>query len=115
MCFDPQVEPAIPLELIPEHTRWIPPRREGRPLHPRTPRRWWLDGVRGADGSRVYLEVIRIGRTPCTSEAALKRFFAKLAHTKATPSHAPTRRQREREIAAAERELAGGLTPQKPD
>jgi hypothetical protein len=55
---------------------WIP-RRRGRSgrLHISTLWRWALKGIRG-----IKLEVIKIGGTLCTSEAALRRFFDRLAN-----------------------------------
>lgn len=104
--FDPQNEAPIPLADIPMRVGWIPRRRRGRKLHKRTLTRWWIDGVVAPSGTRIRLEVIRVGRTPCTSEDALKRFFAKLAGADALAPTALTRHDRERQIAAAERELA---------
>ena len=73
MAIDPTIEAPIPFEDVPD-LPWIPRRRRGRKLHYSTVYRWYQRGVRD-----VRLEAIRIGGTMCTSEAALTRFFNRLA------------------------------------
>jgi len=51
----------------------LPPRRRGERPHPSTLARWAKSGCRG-----VFLEVLRIGDTTCTSTQALQRFAANL-------------------------------------
>jgi hypothetical protein len=64
--------------------------------------RWSLKGCRG-----VILETIQIGGTRCTSREALQRFFDRLSSQSLPQHHKPvTLRQRDRQIEAAERELA---------
>lgn len=96
-----------PLSLT-EAAKALPP-IDGRRPHVSTLWRWIRKGVRG-----VHLEHGRYGRRIVTSREALARFAARLAEADDTPT-APTtpvasrRRtpaQRERDIAAAEREFA---------
>jgi hypothetical protein len=70
---DPTAEPLIPFSRVPD-LAWLPPRRRGEKLAESTLYRWAREGFRG-----VKLEVVHVGGTCCTSEAALKRFFARLA------------------------------------
>ena len=77
--FDPTEEPPIRLRDVPK-IKWLPPRRGGGRLNIATVFRWTKRGVRG-----VVLETICIGNTRCTSEAALVRFFQRLAMPKSTP------------------------------
>lgn len=78
--------------------RWVPQVRN-KQVHSSTMWRWHMNGIKG-----IRLEVIKIGGTTCTSREALARFFERLTVDKPSPTYR-TRRQREREIAAAEREL----------
>ena len=73
----------------------------GGAVHVSTMHRWRMKGVRG-----VRLETFLRGGVRHTTDGALERFFA--AITAAADGTAPVRtsRQREREVAAAERELA---------
>jgi len=73
MPFDPSVETPLPLEQVPKIS-WLPRRRHGRKIDKSTLFRWVQHGLRG-----VRLEALRVGGTLCTSEAALKRFFARLS------------------------------------
>jgi len=95
--FDPAVENPIPLTQVPKVIRWLPRRRRGRKLNIATVFRWAQRGLRG-----VRLETISIGGTKCTSEEALKRFFARLSSFGASPE---SPRQRELEIEVAEQVL----------
>jgi hypothetical protein len=67
-------EPGIPIREVPK-LKWIPRRRRGRRLHVSTVHRWCDPGIRG-----IRLEFVRVGGTRVTSEAALQRFFARLAN-----------------------------------
>ena len=74
----------------------------GGAVHVSTIHRWRMKGVRG-----VRLETFLRGGIRYTTDEALERFFAAItaaADGDATPVR--TSRKREREIAAAERELA---------
>lgn len=73
MPFDPSSETPIPLGQV-HKIKWLPLRRRGCKIHTSTVFRWVQQGLRG-----VRLEALRVGGTLCTSEAALKRFFAKLS------------------------------------
>lgn len=78
MTFDPSVEPPIPLAQVPDAVPWLPRRRKGAKCHPATIFSWVKAGLKDSNGDVVRLETIRIGGTRCTSEAALRRFFARL-------------------------------------
>jgi len=107
MPFDPAVEPPIPLVQV-SKLSWLPRRRRGRKIHVSTVFRWMQQGIRG-----IRLEGVKIGGTCCTSEAALKRFFAALsaadplcAATSPAPSRTPAagtraRRRADRELSKA--------------
>lgn len=53
---------------------WLPRRRLGKRVAPSSLFRWARTGCRG-----VQLEVVRVAGSLCTTEAALLRFFQKLA------------------------------------
>src|SRR4051794_18207489 len=57
--------------------RRLPPLRSGRPVNPATLWRWPSRGLAG-----VRLEIVRVGGTACTSEAALRAFFAAVDESK---------------------------------
>lgn len=82
------------LLTLPEASREIPKRPHTATLY-----RW---GTRGCGGRR--LEIIKIGSTVYTSREALAR-FAQPIGSDAQPIRTPARR--EREVVAAEKELAG--------
>jgi hypothetical protein len=76
MLFDPETEPPISLadaRALP----WLPKRRRGMTYHLSTLHRWAASGVRGQ-----RLEIVRIGGTAYTSEAALRRFIERLSEPK---------------------------------
>ena len=102
MAFDPSVEQPIPLSEVPR-LEWVRrlKRRDGSRLHQSTVFRWALHGLRG-----VRLEVIRCGGQTCTSEAALKRFFAGLANPTASTSATPAAADVGQKHQRAEAELA---------
>lgn len=105
MSFDPSVESPIPLTQAPK-LPWLPGRRAGKRLHQSTFFRWCGRGVRG-----VRLEVLWVGGRLCTSEAALKRFFAALSATdprctSGDPAPPPSRTAAARADRHAKRELA---------
>ena len=86
--FDPSIETPIPLAQVPA-LAWLPKRRGRRKIYISTIFRWACQGLHG-----TRLESMRIGGTLCSSEAALKRFFATLtaADPLCTPSNpAPPR------------------------
>jgi hypothetical protein len=72
---------------------WLPRRQTGREIHVATILRWVKFGLAG-----VRLEAVRIGATLCTSEPALRRFFAALtaADPMLTPPAKPKGRARTR-------------------
>mgnify|MGYP006298160503 CR=1 FL=1 len=70
---DPTVETLIPLGEVPRTVKWLPGRRGAKRIHTATLYRW---AQRGLDG--VRLETLKVGGTLCTTEEALKRFFAAL-------------------------------------
>ena len=71
--------------------------------------RWILDGRRGPDGTRHYLEALRLGSRWMTDENAIIRFAEKMTPSRSAPS---TRRsaaagRRADERAAGELEKRG--------
>jgi hypothetical protein len=82
-----------------------------RRTHPATVTRWMLRGVRGPDGTRVYLEHFRQGAKLVTSWPAVDRFLAALqspSQTDATPvRRSPTQRTKAADRAERELEKAG--------
>ena len=83
-------------------------RRYGK--HPASFTRWIVRGCTAADGSRIQLDGVRLGYKWQTSEAALKRFFARLSTVGAAArEHVVPPKDRAKQIAAAcrEMELAG--------
>jgi hypothetical protein len=105
--------------------RWIslcqaaklfPPARRGRPVSGSCVFRWHRDGVRTADGRRVYLEALRVVNRLVTSEAAVQRFVLAQQSGAAPaapnePSHpaprTPGQRARASERAASELKAQG--------
>jgi hypothetical protein len=59
---------------MPQVARQCASTRQGKPVHPSTPLRWVLDGVKTPDGRRVKLEACRCGGRWVTSKAAFLRF-----------------------------------------
>jgi hypothetical protein len=93
VAIDPLSEVVVPFA---EAARQLPRLRRGRPVSPATLWRWASHGLRG-----VHLETCRVGGTTCTSLAALRRFFAALGGTAASPVPAPLDPGVERELDAA--------------
>lgn len=91
---DRQTEKLI---TIPAAARSVPPAG----VHVATVWRWALYGLR--DGRK--LETLRVGGRTYTSAEALERFL-RLDGEPATAPKKASRKQRERQIAAAEAELA---------
>ena len=98
--FDPSIETPIRLQEVPR-LKWLPGRRAGSSLNVSTVFRWAQRGCRG-----MRLETIRIGGALCTSEDALKRFFARLSAPEGTIPELPTPKQRQKQIDNAQTELA---------
>jgi len=97
---DISTEAPIPFGQATSH---VPSRKPGRRVHPSTLWRWSRHGIIGRDGSRVHLEVIQAGGTPCTSIEALQRFFARLtgeAHATVATTSAPSGKAHKRTEAA---------------
>lgn len=80
--------------------RFIPrSTRTGRQVHRSVVWRWARVGLKAADGTRVFLEVVKAGGGLATSREALHRFFAELTRrallpraTARTKCDVPTRR-----------------------
>src|SRR5579875_861711 len=68
-------ERVISIGRAPPH---FPRRRGGKLPHRSTVFRWATDGVTADDGTVVFLEAIRVGRTLCTSVEAIQRFCERL-------------------------------------
>lgn len=106
-----QTEKVITAAEVGNH---CPVRRAGKKIHSSTVIRWWKRGCKAEDGSRVYLEMIRVGGTLCTSVEALQRFFDRLSdstgggsevnHGPDSPSRWPTTAYNQRQDRIA-REL----------
>ena len=98
--FDPSNTQLRPLA---EYTDRLPSRRRGRKLHRATLWRWAL---RGAQGGRVRLETVRLGKGRFTSDAAVAAFMAACeGGGEALPSPPPADEQR---LAAIRKRFAGG-------
>ena len=102
MSIDPSTETLISLT---EATKGLPRRRRGKKPHVSTLYRWSTAGCKG-----VVLETIQIGGTRCTSKEALARFFRRLTQDSGLDTGQPEtplrhQRRRQREVAAAVREL----------
>src|SRR4051794_5007344 len=67
-----------PLRLQEAAKRFPSPRRDG-PSHISRLIRLIIDGPRGADGERVYLEAIRVSGQWITTEEAIQRFVERLS------------------------------------
>jgi len=80
--------------------RLCPCRRRGRNVHTSTLYRWATRGIRG-----VHLEVLDTPSGLCTSEPAIKRFFAKLTVARNLPSQRPQPPRDEKQHEAIEAEL----------
>lgn len=65
-------EKLIPLKDVPQ-LKWLP-RRNGKSVHIGTVFRWANNGVRG-----VKLSCVSVGRTKCTTQTALIKFFQDVA------------------------------------
>ena len=75
--------------------------RDGKRPHVATIYRWATVGCRG-----VILESWFVGQARCTSEQAIIRFLDRLSAGLSLPADAPTPRERDRQIEAAEHRLA---------
>lgn len=89
----------------------FPPFRQGRPVSASTVWRWAFDGVVITGGSRVRLDVVRLGGRWLTSVEAIGRFIAAQTPTPAAAEAARalgtrTPRQRQRAAERAEQELS---------
>lgn len=91
-----------------EAAKLLPRVRPGSEVHVSTLYRWTMRGCRSQDGVMVRLETVKVGGTTCTGKEAFQRFFDRLSGdaTVVTPL-TPTRRQRLRQIEAAEKRVWG--------
>ena len=97
--FDTDSEQPIPLSLAAKET---PNRSGSRGVNVATTWRWAIKGCRG-----IKLQTCMIGGVRMTSREAMRRFFEQLtAAADGTQAQVRTSSQREKAIAAAERELA---------
>jgi hypothetical protein len=69
-------EELIPVQELPAR---LPPASSGKRMHRAAVWRWVRDGLKSADGSRVRLEALRMGRRWVTSKQAVGRFFRRLS------------------------------------
>jgi hypothetical protein len=93
-----------------EIARLLPPSRRNRPVSFNCVLRWARRGLKSSStGEVVKLEVIKVGGRLLSSREALQRFGERLSPPSAdmpsSPTDPRTRRQRERAIERAEREL----------
>lgn len=90
---------AESLHSLPDQSSRVPPKG----VNPSTLWRWGTKGVRG-----IKLDMVMIGGIWHTSDEAVQRFVAAITAAAANGEQAPVRtnKQREKAIAAAERELA---------
>ena len=58
-------------------------------VSPQTVWRWYQNGVRGPDGTKVRLEAVKTGRNLTTSKPALERFFKALGGHSTIPEATP--------------------------
>jgi hypothetical protein len=102
MSIDLESEEALTLKAA---TKLPILRRNGRHPHVSQLYRWATTGLRGG----IRLETVKIGGSLCTTREAVLRFIARLTNPD-TPVSAPTPARRQREVAAAEKQLeAAGL------
>jgi hypothetical protein len=83
--------------------RRVPSYRSGKPASLSRLLRWVLDGVRGPDGQRVYMEALRTPSGWISTPRAISRFFEALTPTTTEPNAAPApkpRTERQRLLAA---------------
>ena len=93
----------MPIDLQNERPRSITEAAKRLPNRPsvRTLFRWSKKGVNG-----IVLETVKLGHHRYTSDEALQRFFERITNSTAGTKASPRMtRDRERRIAAAEREL----------
>jgi hypothetical protein len=97
---DIATETLISLSDVPPR---IPAKRSGKRVHLASVYRWASSGCRG-----IVLETLQVGGVRCTSVEALQRFFVGLTRAgSGQPATTQTTQRRQREIEAAEKELAG--------
>ncbi len=89
---------------VKEAIKLVPSRLPGRRLALATLYRWAQSGVKGKDGSRVRLEIVKIGGSTFTSQEALRRFFDRLSENPSVevPLSLTARQRRKRSEAARE-------------
>jgi Protein of unknown function (DUF1580) len=96
---------------MPQIARRCASTRESKPVHPSTPLRWVLDGVKTPDGRLVKLEACRCGGRWVTSAAAFQRFVeAQTPSVEADPMPrlpTPTQKAKRAERAAKALEQLG--------
>ena len=93
----------MPIDLQKERPRSLTEAAKGLPNRPsvRTLFRWSKKGING-----IVLETVKLGHRRYTSDEALQRFFERITNATTGPeTSSRTSRDRERRIAAAEREL----------
>lgn len=84
----------------------LPKTSRNKKLHTSTMYRWIQRGLRSRDGMVIRLEIVKVGGNTRTSLEALQRFFDRLSgDVEVETPPTLTRRQRLKQIEAAEREL----------
>jgi len=90
----------------------IPGSRGVGSIHLATTHRWAHRGIRRKDGTLVKLEVIRIGGTVMSSEAAIRRFLTAINETgddsqQTSPTPSAKKRTAERMVKSLDEVLNG--------
>ncbi|MBL8815483.1 MAG: hypothetical protein JNL58_05605 [Planctomyces sp.] len=99
-------------ELIPLNacrSQLIPQSSDGKSLNCSTLWRWVRRGLRGANGERIKLEVVYVGRTPHVSAEMVERFFQRVTAARLEQA---AQRDAQKDVNALELESAG-LIPRR--
>lgn len=102
MAIDRQVETLRPLNTLAKTI----PGPSGNHISAASLKRWALRGVLAPSGERIYLDVLRVGSTICSTSEALDRFLASLNGSSARDDlPAPSASPSEARARRASREL----------
>lgn len=99
-----KLDPDEELLTLAAAAKLLPRRRGGRPVHPSTLARWATRGVRG-----IYLPVLRVGSTFCTTRGALFEFLVESTQQLAEPRSTETQSARHADAIVDARLRAMGL------
>lgn len=108
-------EEVLPLAKA---ARQLPAVRGSKPPNPSTIYRWLTAGVKSVRGETVKLETCFVGKTRCTSLAALKRFFDRINDSEVRPLPESADREKEalemQALEAMQRMRAAGIISSTP-